>query len=258
MTRRPRARLRVLLVVAVLAAALALLALTGDRLPGPVLAVARGPRLRWAGATDPASVIIGVVHALATAVATYLLCAAVLEVTTQLCACHPGGSDRGSGPRVPWASAMVRRAAGVGLAVSVGAGAALASNAAAATVAPTVVMHLDEPAAAPVMHLVTRSTAPVPRATATPRAARATRATRSRRSGAIRPPTVWTIRPGDHLWKVAGLTLARARGRPAADATILAYVDEIVRANQHVFVVPGQPDLVYPGQRFLLPPPPVT
>jgi nucleoid-associated protein YgaU len=80
----------------------------------------------------------------------------------------------------------------------------------------------------------------------------------SRRPAVTGRDHVWTIRPGDHLWKVAQVTLAQTWGHGAGDAAILAYVHEIERANGAVFVVPGHPELVYPGQRFMLPPVAIT
>jgi nucleoid-associated protein YgaU len=233
MSHDPRPGLRLLAVVAALVATLGLLELVGGRLPGPALAAGGGPAVRWAGAVDPAGVTIGVVHAVAAAGVVYLLAAAVLEAALSL---GPRCSRRTSAARrrrvrLPWASTVVRRAAGLGLAISLGAGVAVPAGA-GATARSTVVMRLEEPTAAPVMHLVTSVQAPAHH-------------------------LVWTIRPGDHLWKVAGQTLALARGRRADDAAVLAYVREIVRANADVFVVPGDPDLVYPGQRFVLPPVPV-
>jgi outer membrane biosynthesis protein TonB len=63
----------------------------------------------------------------------------------------------------------------------------------------------------------------------------------------------WTIAPGEHLWHVASRTLAAA-GRPTDDASVSAYLTRLVEANRQVLVVPGEPDLVFTGQVFVLPP----
>jgi hypothetical protein len=62
------------------------------------------------------------------------------------------------------------------------------------------------------------------------------------------------VQAGEHLWGIARQALTTARGAPPCEAAILAYVHEIVGLNAHVLVVPGQPDLILPGQVFALPP----
>jgi hypothetical protein len=252
MTSRSCNGLRLLAVVASLTAALVLLSLAGGRLPGPAVVTAAGPRLRWSGSTDAAGVVIGLIHTFAMAAVAYLLCAGVLEVVARLCSGRTDDPGRCGRRRLWWASTIVRRAAGLGLAVSVAAG---TSTSAGASVGQAVVMHLEAPTASPVMHVVTASPIRIG-PPATPARSPAPPPTRSPSS--IDRRVVWTIRPGDHLWKVARVTLAQASGHPTGDAAILAYVDEIVQANASVFVVSGHPDLVYPGQRFVLPPPPVN
>ncbi len=69
------------------------------------------------------------------------------------------------------------------------------------------------------------------------------------------PPTgSWTIRPGDHLWHVARTTLGTARGRPVSDLEVERYWRAVIACNAERFVVPGNPDLVLPGQVMVLPP----
>jgi hypothetical protein len=63
----------------------------------------------------------------------------------------------------------------------------------------------------------------------------------------------WTIAPGDHLWSVAARTLAGAWHRPPDDPEIAGYVSELIEANRSILVVPGDADLVLPGQVFTLP-----
>ena len=58
------------------------------------------------------------------------------------------------------------------------------------------------------------------------------------------PPT-YTVRPGDSLWSIA-----RAASPGASDARIARDVDALVTANRAVL---GDPDLIQPGQRLLLP-----
>ena len=67
-------------------------------------------------------------------------------------------------------------------------------------------------------------------------------------------PTSWTVRPGDHLWRVARTTLAAAGGAPPPDAAVARYLGLLVAANRDRLVVPDDPDLIYPGQVFVLPP----
>lgn len=69
------------------------------------------------------------------------------------------------------------------------------------------------------------------------------------------PEEAWTIAPGDHLWHVASATLADHGHPDPSPAEVLAYLDRLVAANAGVLVEPGNPDLVLPGQVFVLPSP---
>jgi hypothetical protein len=67
------------------------------------------------------------------------------------------------------------------------------------------------------------------------------------------PADRWTIRPGDHLWGLSERALAEAWNRPPTDAEVATYVANVIELNRDVFVVPGEPDLVIPGQVFMRP-----
>ena len=69
-------------------------------------------------------------------------------------------------------------------------------------------------------------------------------------------PDRWVIRGGDHLWGVARRTLAGSWHRSPTDAETARYLDHLIDANLEVLVVPGDADLVLPGQVFQLPPVP--
>jgi nucleoid-associated protein YgaU len=64
----------------------------------------------------------------------------------------------------------------------------------------------------------------------------------------------WTIAPGQHFWAVAEHVLARAWGRAPTDAEIVQYWHALIEANRDRLRDRGNPDLVYPGQVFVLPP----
>lgn len=68
----------------------------------------------------------------------------------------------------------------------------------------------------------------------------------------------WTIQPGDHLWGLSHVVLEAALGRPPTDTEIAGYLSEVIERNRHAFAVPTDPDLVFPGQVFVCPPPPAT
>lgn len=63
----------------------------------------------------------------------------------------------------------------------------------------------------------------------------------------------WTIRSGDNLWAVADETLRARWGRVPTDQEVDGYWRHLIQENLDRLVHPGQPDLVYPGQVFLLP-----
>jgi hypothetical protein len=67
------------------------------------------------------------------------------------------------------------------------------------------------------------------------------------------PPLTWVIGPGDNLWSVAEATLSWAWGRPPSDAEIDGYWLEVIAANRARLAHGDEPDLVFPGQVFLLP-----
>ncbi len=66
--------------------------------------------------------------------------------------------------------------------------------------------------------------------------------------------SVWVIEAGDHLWRVAEETLTEAEGGPVDDASVVAYWGQLIELNREVLVDGDNPDLVYPGQVFALPP----
>jgi len=68
----------------------------------------------------------------------------------------------------------------------------------------------------------------------------------------------WTVRAGDHLWGIAEDTLAANWGRAPTDAEVAPYWDQVVDANRGALIDPGNPDLIQPGQTFVLPAPPAA
>ena len=73
--------------------------------------------------------------------------------------------------------------------------------------------------------------------------------------GGPRPPT-WTARPGDSFWRIAELVLTERWGRPPSDAEVDPYWRAVVAANTRHLADPANPDLIFPGQTFDLPPVP--
>lgn len=63
----------------------------------------------------------------------------------------------------------------------------------------------------------------------------------------------WTVEPGDHLWSIAERTV-RASDPDASRRQVDRYWRRLIDANLDRLVVPGNPDLILPGQEILLPP----
>jgi len=66
--------------------------------------------------------------------------------------------------------------------------------------------------------------------------------------------TWWTVRPGESFWSEAE-RVTRSRSGAATDVDISGYWTTLIEHNRDRLVDPANPDLIYPGQRFELPPP---
>ena len=62
-----------------------------------------------------------------------------------------------------------------------------------------------------------------------------------------------TVVPGDTFWSIAEGAL-RASGSLTSDAAIIPYWHALIEANRDRLKAPNEPDLIYPGQIFVLPP----
>ena len=62
-----------------------------------------------------------------------------------------------------------------------------------------------------------------------------------------------TVEVGDHFWSMAEDTLAEQWGREATDSEVTPYWAQLVEANKGKLLPPGDPDMIYPDQEFVLP-----
>ena len=75
------------------------------------------------------------------------------------------------------------------------------------------------------------------------------------------PPTVpdeaaiYTVKPGDSFWSIAEVAIGAHLGRSPSLSEIGTYWRRIIGANSERLVHAGVPDLIYPGQEFVLPQP---
>lgn len=64
-----------------------------------------------------------------------------------------------------------------------------------------------------------------------------------------------TVRAGDHFWSLAESAVASHLGRAGTEQEVAAHWRTVVDANADRLVVPGNPDLLLPGQVVLVPSP---
>lgn len=62
----------------------------------------------------------------------------------------------------------------------------------------------------------------------------------------------WTVGPGDDFWSIAEAVVARRSDRPVP--SVGRYWAALLNANRDRLPVPGDPNLLFPGDRILLPP----
>lgn len=65
--------------------------------------------------------------------------------------------------------------------------------------------------------------------------------------------SVWQVRPGDCFWTIAESVLVTRLGRPVAEREIVPYWQRVIAANRARLPDTDNPDLIFPGQSFVLP-----
>jgi nucleoid-associated protein YgaU len=175
--------------------------------------------VEWIEQQDTATLAIALARHAGLGAAAYLACISTLALAIDALRWPTDLLARCTPP-------MVRRAVGLGLA-----GALSVPSLAAATAAKSEVPVLVqvEPAPAPTV-------VPV--------------------DDTVEPPAVsagWTVRPGDNFWVIARVVLERHGVAEPDDATIARYWRVLIDANRDRLVVPGNADLVFPGQQLVLP-----
>lgn len=71
-------------------------------------------------------------------------------------------------------------------------------------------------------------------------------------NGSYSAPLTWLVRPGDHLWKIAGEHLSIVLDRPPNRDEHARYWLEVIDSARPV-IRSGDPDLIYPGEEIPLP-----
>ncbi|HUQ62289.1 MAG TPA: hypothetical protein VM121_00865 [Acidimicrobiales bacterium] len=216
---------------------------------------------RWLIRTDPVVTAFALLRLVMLAAAWY-----TLAVTTATAAAHFGGSgalvaavDRLTVPALRRLLAMT-----VSASVATGSFGALVSPAGAQPVDPpaTVTMHrLGEGEALPTMTPTSTSTttAATTSTTATtaagPVPAAGTAAPSEPASSVPRAAREWRVERGDCFWTIAESVLTASAGRAPSDAEIVPYWRRLIEANRAVLGDRNNPDLIFPGQIFTVPPP---
>ncbi|MCA1690934.1 MAG: hypothetical protein LC733_01575 [Actinobacteria bacterium] len=76
--------------------------------------------------------------------------------------------------------------------------------------------------------------------------------------GRVSVDPTWGVQPGECFWSIAEDTLVRAWGRLPSEAEVVPYWRALIETNRASLVDPGNSDLIFPGQRFTVPPTPAS
>lgn len=68
-------------------------------------------------------------------------------------------------------------------------------------------------------------------------------------------PETWVVAPGQSLWSISEDVLARAWSRAPSEGQVAPYWRRLIEANRASLADPENPDLIFPGQVFAVPPP---
>ena len=65
----------------------------------------------------------------------------------------------------------------------------------------------------------------------------------------------WTVKRGECFWSIAESVLTERSGRPPTDAEVVPYWHRLIDANRLELAQRDDPDLIFPGQVFVVPAP---
>jgi nucleoid-associated protein YgaU len=242
----------------------------GRTLPAPPPPWQVDEFLRWASGDDVAQTAFALLRLVGLVTVWYLAAISVLVVVARLSGLRPL-AFLAHRLALPWARNLINHALGAGLALTLAggivpvAGAGLAGAATRSPVATSVayadddtvtMTPMDDDADAPILQEVPDATPGRSQPEAFPMSRSLGHAMGSFRAADTARETTWTIAAGDHLWHVAASTLEGHWQRPPTEAEIASYWTTLIDQNRGRLVLADQPDLVYPGQVFELPPVP--
>ena len=227
-------------LLAALAAGMVALVAVGPRLPlGPGMTRV-SHWATWLADGGPPTAVMSIVRLAGLLVGLYLLAVTALDLVATITR-SPILTSLTRHVTLPFARRLIAGVTGAGLAASLSIGIVTPTLATAAPRSLTSTTVVPVGNLAPPNHTMRRADQAAP---PSPAPAGDT---------ATIPVRTWTIAPGDHLWKVSSHTLEAAWGRRPHDDETLRYLKRLIDANRYVLVVADDPDLVFPGQIFLLP-----
>ena len=166
------------------------------------------------------------------------------------------GLSRPAAPQgsVPPAPLLIAPSAVDGAPLSVGPPVPAAAPAPAAAAAPAVHKAAPAPAGAHRPSVSGPQVKPVPQLQSVPegRTQPVAAPTGPRSTGPTSGWDTWTVRPGDDFWSIAEEVVRRNPEVPSM--SVARYWAALLAANKGRLPVPGDPNLLFPGDRILLPP----
>ena len=243
---------RLALTVAVLVAGEAVLWRTGSALPSPPFDGAGG--VATIAEAEPLALGAGLIRLVALAAGAGLLSTTALGLAARCCraARLVASLDRCT---LPALRHLLDGAVGAGLAASIGLSALPAGAEPGGEPAPVTLRRLPDVPSTTLRRLPDAPPPDRPAATADrgrPAARPAPQVEPVAEAPAARRGEV-VVRPGDSFWVLAERHEAERLGRRPSEAEVGRYWQQLVATNRHRLAVPGDADLLFPGQVLLIP-----
>ncbi len=225
---RARACARALLMLLGAVSAAALLLRLGSALPGPE-GLSRAQIDSWLRDQGAVRASFALARALGLGLAVYMALLAVLALVAALSGAA-GAARVTLRVALPSLRPLVAPIVAIGLTVT--------------TAVPALAQGRDQPP--PVMQIVASPDSNPPVMRLVPPETQAAPA-------ASTAATTHTVASGDTFWSIAE-DVVRTDGRATSDHDVVSYWHALIDLNRDRLRVPGEPDLIFPGQVFELPP----